>query len=99
MVTFITLQTYGYTTHMFLFDNLVYLLLFSFLLGIPAGSIYSSSLYQANAGGNIKEMREQKYRHLRINERETAVNLLFIMMDAGSLSAQVYVTYMLVNHH
>ena len=58
VLTFIILQTYGYTTHLFLFDNLIYLLSFSFLLGIPAGSIYSSSLYQANSGGNLSEIRD-----------------------------------------
>ena len=53
VASFIFFHNYGFPTHMFFFDNTVYLIIFSFLLGIPGGSIYSSSLYQANAGGNL----------------------------------------------
>ena len=55
---FIFFQNYGYTTHMFFFDNLIYLSWFSFMLGIPSGAIYSSSIYQANAGGNLQEIKD-----------------------------------------
>ena len=87
VLTFVTLQTYGYTTHMFIFDNLIYLLAFSFILGIPAGAIYSSSLYQANSGGSVSDIKDCKNKYLKTSEREMAVNLLFIMMDIGSLLA------------
>mmetsp|Transcript_14221 Transcript_14221/g.24188 ORF Transcript_14221/g.24188 Transcript_14221/m.24188 type:complete len:102 (-) Transcript_14221:224-529(-) len=36
---------FGWQSHVFLFDHLILLFLVSILLGIPGGSIYSSSLY------------------------------------------------------
>mmetsp|Transcript_23957 Transcript_23957/g.36712 ORF Transcript_23957/g.36712 Transcript_23957/m.36712 type:complete len:121 (-) Transcript_23957:54-416(-) len=86
-VLFVILQQWGVTTHLFIFDNLAYLFTFSLLLGIPAGSIYSSSLLTVNSGG-------LKGQEISKKEREMGVNLLFIAMDFGSLLAQGVATFL-----
>ena len=85
------------TTHLFIFDNLAYLFIFSLLLGIPAGSIYSSSLYSANSGGHHSKEEDQDGKQgadIKMKEREMAVNILFMAMDFGSLVAQGVAAYL-----
>lgn len=69
------------------FKSLTLLFLFSILMAIPAGSVYSSIIYKAL---DDKDDRVQE------NEKEMVINWILIMQDAGSLLAQAATAFILI---
>lgn len=73
-----------------LFNSLTSLFIFSIIFSLPAASVYSSQLY------SILLNKDGKLQH---HQKEAAVNLMLIMMDMGSVMANILTAYILLVYY